>query len=221
MDVLYFTIFTGVECVPPGTSDLGVTIMIGFGYAMQREGKEEFKEVSFPDMYYSTLRGDSVPSLTWLYIGTESVVTGCLLHYLLLWEQPKLLIALFPMMHVNTHFRQVPAYVEEVWSGFKRGCIEARCPSKYKRDRTRRSYDLFKSTVQVMPGDVDWTNVNALQGKGKIECWWNEVDYEVLHLVSLCTLYRLSWSHSHQRTCTLLLIHLTHSLRHRYLSTRV
>ena len=30
MYVLYFTIFTGVESVPPGTSDLGVMIKIGF-----------------------------------------------------------------------------------------------------------------------------------------------------------------------------------------------
>ena len=58
------TIFTDIESVPPGMSDLGVTIMIGFGYAMQCEGKEEFKEVSFPDMYDSTLCGDTVPSLT-------------------------------------------------------------------------------------------------------------------------------------------------------------
>ena len=33
MYVLYFTVFTGVESVPPGTSDLGVTIIIGFWYA--------------------------------------------------------------------------------------------------------------------------------------------------------------------------------------------
>ena len=30
MYVLYFTIFTGVESVLPGTSDLGVTIIVGF-----------------------------------------------------------------------------------------------------------------------------------------------------------------------------------------------
>ena len=52
---------------------------------------------------------------------------GCSLHYLLLWERPELLIALFPMMCANTHFRRVPAYVEEVQSGFKRGCIKAQC----------------------------------------------------------------------------------------------
>ena len=72
MDVLYFTIFTGIESVPPGTSNLGVTIMVGFGYTMQRKGKEEFKEALFPDMDDSTLCGDAVPSLTQLYIGMES-----------------------------------------------------------------------------------------------------------------------------------------------------
>ena len=86
MYVLYFTVFTGVESIPPGMSDLGVTIMIGFGYTMQREGKEESKEASFPDVHESTLHGDVVPSLTRLYIGTKLVVTGCLPHYLLLWE---------------------------------------------------------------------------------------------------------------------------------------
>ena len=33
MCVLYFTIFTGVESILPYTSDLGVTIQIGFRYA--------------------------------------------------------------------------------------------------------------------------------------------------------------------------------------------
>ena len=42
----------------------------------------------------------------------------------------------------------------------------------------------------------------------------------VLHIVSLCALYKQSWSHSHQRMCIILLIHLTHSPRHRYLSAR-
>ena len=46
MYVLYFTIFTGIESIPPGMSDLGVMIMIGFWYAMQREGKEKSKEES-------------------------------------------------------------------------------------------------------------------------------------------------------------------------------
>ena len=82
-------------------------------------------------------------------------------------------------MRANTHFRRVPAYVEEVRSGFKRGRIKAQCPSKYKRDRTRRNYDLFKSTVQLMLGDVYWTKVNPFQGKRKIDSRWDKVDYEI------------------------------------------
>ena len=86
MYVLYFTVFTGIESIPPSMSDLGVMIMIGFGYTMEREGKEESKEASFPDVRESTLRGDMVPSLTRLYIGTKLAMTGCLPHYLLLRE---------------------------------------------------------------------------------------------------------------------------------------
>ena len=63
MYLLYFTIFTGIESIPPGTSDLGVIIMIGFWYAMQHEGKES-KEELLPDMYESTLCGDAVSSQT-------------------------------------------------------------------------------------------------------------------------------------------------------------
>ena len=95
---------------------------------MPHEG--EVKEVSIPDAHKNTLRSDAVPSL--------------------LRERPKL-IALFPMMHVNTHFRRFPAYVEEVRSGFTRGCLEALRPSKTKRDGLKRNY-LLKSTVQLMPG---------------------------------------------------------------------
>ena len=47
MSVLYFTVFAGVESVPPHTSDLGVTIQIGFRY-MQHGGDGEFKEVFLP-----------------------------------------------------------------------------------------------------------------------------------------------------------------------------
>ena len=87
-------------------------------------------------------------------------------------------------MRANTHFRRVPAYVEEVWSGFKRGCIEAQCPSKTKRDRPRRNHDLFKSTVQLMLGDMDWTKVNSFQGERKIDGQWDEVDYEIVRQVA-------------------------------------
>ena len=112
---------------------------------MQHEG-EESNEVSFPDVHENMLHSDAVPSL--------------------LGEQSELLIALFPTMRANTRFRQFSACVEEVQSGFTRGCIEARCPSKTKRDRLKRNY-LFKSTVQLMPGDVDWTKVTRFKEKGR------------------------------------------------------
>ena len=35
-----------------------------------------------------------------------------------------------------------------------------------------------------MLGDVDWTKVNMLQGKRKIECQWDEVDYEIARQVA-------------------------------------
>ena len=142
--VILITIFTGIESIPPGMSNLGVTILIGFWYAMPHEG--EVKEVLILDMHKNTLHSNAVPSL--------------------LREQPKL-IALFPMMRANTHFRWFPAYVEEVQSGFTRGCLEAQCPSKTKRDGLKRNY-LLKSTVQLMPGDVDLTTVNPFQGERKI-----------------------------------------------------
>ena len=30
-----------------------------------------------------------------------------------------------------------------------------------------------------MPGDVDWTKTNTFQGKKKIDCRWDEVEYEI------------------------------------------
>ena len=87
-------------------------------------------------------------------------------------------------MHANTHFRQVPAYVEEVQKGFKRGHIEAQCPSQNERDRPRRNYDIFTSTVQLMPGDVDWTKANKFQGKRKMDSQWDEVEYEIARQVA-------------------------------------
>ena len=80
---------------------------------------------------------------------------------------------------MNTCFRQVPAYVVEVRSGLNRGHIEAQCSSKNKRDRTSRNYGTFKSTVQLIPGDVCWTKVNLFQGERKIDSQWDEVDYEI------------------------------------------
>ena len=57
-------------------------------------------------------------------------------------------------------------------------------PIQTKRDRPRRNYDLFKSTVQLMPGDVDWTKVNLFQGERKIDGRWDEVDYEIAFQVT-------------------------------------
>ena len=31
-----------------------------------------------------------------------------------------------------------------------------------------------------MPGDVDWTKVNAFQGRRKRDCRWDKVDYEIV-----------------------------------------
>ena len=104
--VLYFIIFKGVESVPPGTSDLGVTIQIGFWYMMQHRG-EEPNEISFPEEQENMLHSDMVPSL----LGERS--------------NP---IALFPTVCANTRFRWFPAYVEEARSGFTRGCNEGPMP---------------------------------------------------------------------------------------------
>ena len=43
---------------------------------------------------------------------------------------------------------------------------------------------LFKSTVQLMPGDVDWMKVNPFQGKRKIDGRWDEADYEIARQVA-------------------------------------
>ena len=93
---------------------------------------EESNEISFPEEQENALRSDAVPSLP----GEQS--------------KP---IALLPAVHANMRFRLFPAYVEEARSGFTRGCIKARCPSKSKREHTRNK--LFTSTVQLMLGDVD------------------------------------------------------------------
>ena len=83
---------------------------------MQHRG-EESNEISFPKVQENMLHSNAVPSLPG--------------------EQSKL-IALFPTVHVNTHFRRFPAYVEEARSGFTRGHIEAQRPSKIKREHTQK-----------------------------------------------------------------------------------
>ena len=165
-------------------SDLGVTIKIVFCDVMQCEGKGKFKELLFHDAHESTLHGDMVSIMTRSLSGTKLAVMGCLPHYFLLGEQPELLIALFPMIHADTHFRWVPAYVAEVRSGLNRGHNGAQHLSKNKRDRTRRNYDTFKSTVPLIPGDVCWTKVNPFQGERKVDSQWDEVNYKITHQVT-------------------------------------
>ena len=43
---------------------------------------------------------------------------------------------------------------------------------------------LLKSTVQLMPGDIDWTKVNPFQGERKIDDQWDEADYEIARQVT-------------------------------------
>ena len=182
MSVLYFTIFAGVESVLPCMSDLGVTIQIGFRYA-QHGGNGEFKEVFLSDMQESVLHGDAVSKLTRSFSGTKSAGTGCFPHYFLLRGQPEP-IALFPMVCACTLFRRVLAYVMEVRSGLNKGRIQAQRSSKNRRDRTRRNYNTFKSTVQLILGDMCWTKVNPFQGERKIDSRWDEVDYEIARQVT-------------------------------------
>ena len=153
--VLYFTVFTGIEFVLPGTSNLGVTIQIVFLDVMQHREKE-CNEISFPKVQENTLRSDVVPHLPF---------------------KRSEIFALFPTMCADMRLRQFPAYVEEMQSGFTRGCIEAQCPSKIKREHTRNK--LFTSTVQLVPGDVDRMKANPFQGKRKIDSRWDKADYEI------------------------------------------
>ena len=100
---MYFTVFTGIESVPPGMSDLGVIISIELSYTMWCEGRKGPEEVSSPDMHEGMLHGDVAWFLMRAYNSMKSMVTGCLPHCLILREQPELLInLLFPMICVNT-----------------------------------------------------------------------------------------------------------------------
>ena len=53
-----------------------------------------------------------------------------------------------------------------------------------ERDKTTRNYNLFKSTVQLIPGDACWTKVNPFQGERKIDSRWDEEDYEIARQVA-------------------------------------
>ena len=182
MSVLYFTVFAGIESVPPCTSDLGVMIQIGFRYA-QHGGDGESKEVFLPNVQESALHGDMVLKLTQSFSGIKSAGMGCFPHYFLRKRQPEQ-IALFPMVGVCMLFRRVLAYVMEVRSGLNKGHIEAHCSSNNRRDKTTRNYNLFKSTVQLIPGDTCWTKLNPFQGERKIDSRWDEEDYEIAHQVA-------------------------------------
>ena len=103
MSVLYFTVFAGMESVPPRTSDLGVTIQIGFRYA-QHGGDGEFKEVFLLNVQEGTLRGDAVLKLTRSFSGMKLAGTGCFSHNFLRKEQSEP-IALSPMVRACTLFR--------------------------------------------------------------------------------------------------------------------
>ena len=103
MSVLHFTVFAGIESIPPCMSDLGVTIQIGFRYA-QHGGDGEFKEVFLLNVQESVLCGNAV--LKWMqsFSGTKSAGTGCFPHYFLRKGQPEP-IALFLMVHACMLFR--------------------------------------------------------------------------------------------------------------------
>ena len=88
-------------------------------------------------------------------------------------------IALFPMVRACTIFRRVLAYVMEVRRGLNKGCIEAHCSSNNRRDKTTRNFNLSKSTVQLILGDMCWTKVNPFQGERKIDSRWDKEDYEI------------------------------------------
>ena len=181
--LLYFTLFTGIESILPGMSDLGVMINIKFEYTMQREGKEEPEDMSSPQVHESMPCSDAVWFLTQPYNSMKSAVRGCALYCLMLGKQPRLPVVLLPMICVNTCLRWVLAYVEEVQECFKEGCNEASHQPNNERDRQRGNYK-FASTVQLRLGDVVWTKANTFRGKRKMEYQWDEVEYEIAHQVT-------------------------------------
>ena len=108
---------------------------------------------------------------------------GCFPHYFRRKGQPEP-IALFPMVRACTLFRRVLAYVMEVRRGLNKGRIEAHCSSNDRRDKTTRNYNLFKSTVQLLPGDACWMKANLFQGERKIGSRWDKEDYEIARQVA-------------------------------------
>ena len=129
-------------------------------------------------MQESALCGDVVLRWTRSFSGTKSAGMGCYPHYFPCKEPPEP-IALFPMVRACMLFRRVLAYVMEVRRGLNRGRIEAHCSSNNRRDKTTSNYNISKSTVQLIPGDVCWMEVNPFRGEREIESRWDEEDYEI------------------------------------------
>ena len=151
---------------------------------MRNIGKMESARKCFSlDMQESALHGDAVLRWTRSFSGTKSAGMGCYPHYFPRKESPEP-IALFPMVHACTLFRRVLAYVMEVRRGLNRGRIEAHCSSNNRRDKTTSNYNISKSTVQLIPGDACWTEVNPFRGEREIESRWDEEDYEITRQVA-------------------------------------
>ena len=54
-------------------------------------------------------------------------------------------------------------------------------PIQNQKGQTQKDTMIYlKSTVQLMPGDVDWTKVNPFQGERKIDGRWGEVEYKIV-----------------------------------------
>ena len=135
------------------------------------------------DIQESALRGDAVLGWTRSLSGTGSAGMGCYPHYFPRRESPEP-IALFPMVRASMLFRRVLAYVMEVRRGLNRGRIEAHCSSNNRRDKTTSNYNLPTSTVQLIPGDACWTEVNPFRGEREIGSRWDEEDYEITRQVA-------------------------------------
>ena len=118
------------------------------------------------DMQESALHGDAVLGWTRSLSGTKSAGMGCYPHYFPRREPPEP-IALFPMVRASMFFRRVLAYVMEGQRGLNRGRIEAHCSSNNRRDKTTSNYNIPTSTVQLIPGDACWMEVNRFEEKGR------------------------------------------------------
>ena len=111
------------------------------------------------DIQESALCGDMVLGWTQSLSGTKSAGMGCYARYFPRKESPEP-IALFPMVRASMLSRRVLAYVMEGRRGLNRGRIEAHCSSNNRRDKTTSNYNIPTSTVQLIPGDTCWMEVN-------------------------------------------------------------